>query len=58
MNVPPHAGRCDVESRFHSCIPTSVALVTLVQTKVMAGITKGACPWDIYSPPAADENVE
>jgi len=32
--------------------------VTLVQTKVMAGITKGACPWDIYSPPAADENVE
>jgi hypothetical protein len=29
--------------------------VTVCRTKVMRRITKGACPWDIYSLTGADE---
>jgi len=31
------------------------AAVTFSRTKVMRRITKGACPWDIYSLSIADE---
>jgi hypothetical protein len=32
--------------------------MTFSWTKVMRRITKGACPWDIYSLYVADEMVE
>ena len=33
----------------------SFGVVTFSRSKVMRRITKGACPWDIYSLRAADE---